>query len=172
MSNPKDIERDIAHALNCNSAENASNTPDYILAQFLGGCLAAWNIATQQRETWHGRDARPIEHDVTVLPDGSAFTVLSLPLPKDHWLYAPRGEWDNERDDYAETPYPILTNAQREAVKAAARYAIRGATMCGQELDFDPDAMVLNFAYAMCGPANGQVLPADKQQDSLGGEQA
>lgn len=101
---------------------------------------------------------------VTVLPDGSAFAVGSFPLPKDHWLYAPRGEWDNERDDFAETPRPILTNAQRDAVIAAARYAIRGATMCGQEQDFDPDAMALNFAYAMCGPARGRVLPVDAAQ--------
>lgn len=98
---------------------------------------------------------------VTVLPDGSAFATASMPLPKDHWLYAPRGEWDSERDDFAETPRPILTNAQREAVIAAARYAIRGATMCGTETDFDPDAMVLNFAYALCGPARGALLPAD-----------
>lgn len=66
MSDHKTLERDLAHALNCNSAENASNTPDYILAQFLGGCLAAWNTAAQQRETWHGRDARPSEAAATV----------------------------------------------------------------------------------------------------------
>lgn len=36
---------------------------------------------------------------VTILPDGSAFFTASLPLPKDHWLYAPRAEgWDVERD--------------------------------------------------------------------------
>lgn len=90
---------------------------------------------------------------VTVLPDGSAFAVWSYPLPKDHWLYAPWGEWDSEREESAECPQPILTNAHRDAVIAAARYAIRGATSCGQEADFDPDAMALNFAYAMCGPA-------------------
>lgn len=92
------------------------------------------------------------QKEQAVLPDGSAFVVQSFPLPKDHWLYAPRSEWDNERNDYAERPKPILTNAQREAVIVAARYAIRGATMCGQEYDFDPDALVLNFAYALCGP--------------------
>lgn len=97
----------------------------------------------------------------TVLPDGSAFSTASFPLPKDHWLYAPRGEWDNKRDEYAECPQPILTNAQRGAVRTAARYAIRGATMCGQDQDFDPDALVLNFCYALCGPAHGAVLPAD-----------
>lgn len=98
---------------------------------------------------------------VTVLPDGSAFAVGSLPLPKDHWLYVPRGEWDNERDEYEECPRPILTNAQRKAVIEAARYAIRGATMCGKEMDFDPDALVQNLCYALCGPARGEVLAAD-----------
>ena len=45
--------------INRTSQENASNTPDFILAQFLESCLAAWNTGVQQRETWYGRDARP-----------------------------------------------------------------------------------------------------------------
>ncbi len=53
------LERELASTLNRFSAENASNTPDFILAQYLLGCLAAWNQAVQQRETWYGRDARP-----------------------------------------------------------------------------------------------------------------
>jgi hypothetical protein len=96
---------------------------------------------------------------VTVLPDGSAFATGSFPLPKDHWLYAPRSEWDNERDTFAETPHPILTHAQRDAVIAAVRYAIRGATICGQEMDFDPDALVQNTVYALCGPYTKQSPP-------------
>ena len=54
-----DLESALSAALNRFSAENASNTPDWILAQYLLGCLAAWNTAVQQRETWYGRDARP-----------------------------------------------------------------------------------------------------------------
>jgi len=50
-----DLEHALASALNRDSAENASNTPDWILAQFLLGCLAAWNQGVQQRETWYGR---------------------------------------------------------------------------------------------------------------------
>lgn len=89
----------------------------------------------------------------TKLPDGSGFAVASLPLPQDHWLYASRcAEWDSERDTSADTPHPILTHAQRDAVVAAVRYAIRSATMCGQDMDFDPDALVLNAVYALCGP--------------------
>ena len=52
---------DIQSAINRHSAENASNTPDFILAQYLERCLAAFDVAVQQRETWYGRDARPTE---------------------------------------------------------------------------------------------------------------
>lgn len=54
-----DLEKEIAATLNRASAENESNTPDYILAQYLMGCLAAFNTAVQQRENWYGRDPRP-----------------------------------------------------------------------------------------------------------------
>lgn len=50
---------DLTSLLNRYRQENPSNTPDWILAQFLISCLAAWNQAVQQRETWYGRDARP-----------------------------------------------------------------------------------------------------------------
>ena len=52
-----DLPHALASTLNRFSAENASNTPDFILAQYLLWCLAAWNQAVQQRETWYGRDA-------------------------------------------------------------------------------------------------------------------
>ena len=87
------------------------------------------------------------------LPDGSGFFVGSLPLPKDHWLYAPKSDgWDSERDCPSDTPLPILDNSQREAVTAALRWAVRGATINGTAPDFDPDALVLNAVYALCGP--------------------
>ena len=53
------FEAELSALINRYSQENASNTPDFILAQYLTACLAAWNTATQQRETWYGRDARP-----------------------------------------------------------------------------------------------------------------
>ena len=103
-----------------------------------------------------------MSNDVTVLPDGSAFSVGSFPLPTGHWLYAPQcSEWDSERDTSADTPRPILDNSQRKAVIAAVRYAIRGATFNGTDLDFDPDALALNAAYALCGPAGGATLASE-----------
>jgi len=88
---------------------------------------------------------------VTILPDGSAFGMMSFPLPADHWLYAPNEYRDGEYEPI-DLPKPILTHALREAVVAAVRYAVRGATMRGQEMDFDPDALVQNAVYALCGP--------------------
>lgn len=91
-----------------------------------------------------------------LLPDGSAFFVASFPLPKDHWLYAPRcSEWDEARDTIADQPLPILTHRQQHAVINAGRYALRAATMCGQEQDFDPDALIQNLVVALCGPCAG-----------------
>jgi len=54
-----DFEKELRGLVNKHSMEGDSNTPDFILAQFLLGCLAAFTVATQQRETWYGRDASP-----------------------------------------------------------------------------------------------------------------
>lgn len=54
-----DFRKELQSAINRCSKENASNTPDFILAQYLEGCLATFDTAVQQRETWYGRDARP-----------------------------------------------------------------------------------------------------------------
>ena len=86
----------------------------------------------------------------TILPDGRGFGILSLPLPKDHWLYAER-EYEEGAIEPKDLPAPILTHALHQQVIAAIRYAVRASTNCGKEEDFDPDAMVQNAVYALCG---------------------
>lgn len=83
------------------------------------------------------------------LPDGSGFAVMSMPLPKDHWL---------TQEGFNEPPAPFLMgteHADREEwtkkIRIAAKYAIRASTMNGKEVDFDPDAMVNNFIIGMLG---------------------
>ena len=49
---------DIQTAINRHSAENVSNTPDFVLAQYLGHCLAAFDAAVKRRDDWYGHDAR------------------------------------------------------------------------------------------------------------------
>jgi hypothetical protein len=41
--------------INCNSMESGSDTPDFILADYLIGCLAAYDRALEARERWYGR---------------------------------------------------------------------------------------------------------------------
>lgn len=45
-----------AHAINCESRENASNTPDFILASYLVECLKNYEAAVNAREKWYGRE--------------------------------------------------------------------------------------------------------------------
>lgn len=104
--------------------------------------------------------------EATVLPDGSAFAVYSYPLPKDHWLYASR-EYEQGAEEPKELAAPILTHAAREQVVSAIRYAVRAATDCGKETNFDPDALVQNAVYALCGPFNkNQPQPQEDARDA------
>jgi hypothetical protein len=49
------LRREIEAAINRHSAENVSNTPDYVLAEYLVDCLAAFDRATTERDRWHNR---------------------------------------------------------------------------------------------------------------------
>jgi hypothetical protein len=44
--------------INRNSLENGSNTPDYILAEYLMRCLDAFDGATKARCNWYGHEQR------------------------------------------------------------------------------------------------------------------
>ena len=48
------LQQEITSALNRASRENASNTPDFILAQYLLRCLNAFEMATIDRDKWYG----------------------------------------------------------------------------------------------------------------------
>lgn len=49
------LAKELSAVLNRHSVENGSNTPDFILAQYLLGCLAAFETAVNAREKWYGR---------------------------------------------------------------------------------------------------------------------
>ena len=51
----KALERELTALLNRYSCENKSDTPDFILADYLLDCLAAWNAASRRRDNWYGR---------------------------------------------------------------------------------------------------------------------
>ncbi len=53
------LVQEIRCAINRLSMERESNTPDYVLAEFLSSSLAAFNAAVNKRETHYGRNERP-----------------------------------------------------------------------------------------------------------------
>ncbi len=51
--NKSQLRTDIEMAINRNSAENGSNTPDFILAEYLVSCLEAYDKAVHARSDWY-----------------------------------------------------------------------------------------------------------------------
>lgn len=51
-----EFEKELQHVINKYSRENMSDTPDFILAQYLDGCLTAYSIAVSRRDQWYGTD--------------------------------------------------------------------------------------------------------------------
>ena len=49
-----EFESDLAELLNRHSIENHSNTPDFILAEYMTNCLAAFTVASNKRGKWYG----------------------------------------------------------------------------------------------------------------------
>jgi hypothetical protein len=51
--------KELENCINRNSMENGSDTPDFILAEFLSDCLKAWNKAVKNRKIWYGESTGP-----------------------------------------------------------------------------------------------------------------
>lgn len=52
----EDFERELAALLNRFSVENMSDTPDFVLAAYLCGCLENFHAATHRRLSWQQPD--------------------------------------------------------------------------------------------------------------------
>ena len=49
-----DFKTELEELINKHSMENSSDTPDFILAQYLRGCLVNFGIAMRARDKWYG----------------------------------------------------------------------------------------------------------------------
>jgi hypothetical protein len=52
----RDFTKELTELLNRFSKENGSNTPDFILANYLISCLETYNSTIKEREKWYGRE--------------------------------------------------------------------------------------------------------------------
>ena len=48
------FRKELETLINRCSKENGSDTPDFILAEYLEGCLIAFDNAVEAREKWYG----------------------------------------------------------------------------------------------------------------------
>jgi hypothetical protein len=55
----KDLARDLAEVVNRHSRENLSNTPDFLLAEFMLAALEAAELFTAKRDRWYGIAPKP-----------------------------------------------------------------------------------------------------------------
>lgn len=54
-----DFEQELSRLLNKHSQENGSNTPDFVLARYLTGCLRLFNATVNARSDWYGYRQSP-----------------------------------------------------------------------------------------------------------------
>jgi hypothetical protein len=50
-----EFKKELEQLINKYSVENGSDTPDFILANYLMNCLQSYEIVTDSREKWYGR---------------------------------------------------------------------------------------------------------------------
>jgi hypothetical protein len=63
------FRKELKNLINCYSRENGSDTPDWILADYLFGCLENFDKTLQAREKWYGRDVRQKSYGVVPTPE-------------------------------------------------------------------------------------------------------
>ncbi len=109
---------------------------------------------------------------VTVLPDGSAFAILEMPLPDNHWLY-------EKKNDFEVPPMLMrmgTTDPRRKefeaALRQAGKYALRNSVFSPDEVGFDPDALLQNLIVGLLGYHTPNGLSRDEWANPPEGKQA
>ena len=115
------LGKDIKGLINKYSREQDSNTPDFILAEYLVNCLDAFELASNRREVWYG-----VEHE----PGDRKHPLLQL-----HWQFDDRTEMKSQSDVSTEekvrlwvaetkSEYPLPEGAQWLMVKEDSEYFV------------------------------------------------
>lgn len=113
--------------------------------------------------------------EMGVLPDGSGFAMMSMPLPKDHWSLVDErnvppmplrvgehGTVTIVREDASGRHEQQFTRRElAEVLREGGKYAYRGATMNGKEPDLDPDALLQNLIVGLLGYWTADGLSSD-----------
>lgn len=110
------LQEKIEQAINSVSGENGSNTPDFILAEFLIDCLATFDKAVQQREEWYGR--WPQREEIWIVFDGppgpvsGRFVEVEISCGKS----VRAGKWEKRGDYWYLGPFIDAIQAQEPTI--------------------------------------------------------
>lgn len=88
--NKTELEEKLSSLLNSESRENDSNTPDYILAEFMMSCLDAFELASNRREVWFGVT-------LDILNDWETLIMTAIGEASMCWSETPKGVFDSKR---------------------------------------------------------------------------
>lgn len=82
LKEPDTFEGKLARAINCHSRENGSNTPDFILAEYLKRCLDNFDLTVRAREQRSSPKTvvyeKPLPEGIPQPPEGFAYVGLGL----------------------------------------------------------------------------------------------
>jgi len=85
-----ELEKGIAKLINGESRENDSNTPDFLLAEFMMACLDAFELANNKREVWYGVT-------LDIQNDWEELIMTAIGEASMCWSETPKGVFDNTR---------------------------------------------------------------------------
>lgn len=75
------FRKELESLLNTFSMENGSNTPDFLLAEFLGGCLENYDRAVKRRDAWYGVALTPGQSAEAHVGDGARGIAVTADTP-------------------------------------------------------------------------------------------
>lgn len=64
--NNSEFKTELAQLINRASAENGSDTPDFILAEYLNNCLQIFDSAVRARDNWREPNIKVVSSDSSI----------------------------------------------------------------------------------------------------------
>uniref|UniRef100_A0A6M3KCB3 Uncharacterized protein n=2 Tax=viral metagenome TaxID=1070528 RepID=A0A6M3KCB3_9ZZZZ len=85
-----ELEKGLSVLINRVSRENDSNTPDFLLAEFMMSCLDAFELTSNKREVWFGVT-------LDILNNWEELIMTAIGEASMCWTETPKGVFDSTR---------------------------------------------------------------------------
>ena len=134
FTGPQSLRDRIRHAINCTSAENESDTPDFILTDYLMASLDAFDAATRCREKWYGREPKVVDSLVAAALGPVTMTYD----PKAMVTYSVEGQaWCRTDEEYPNC-LELVTYRNAKPLRVVLCDIVRRTTMSSSSIEYVP----------------------------------